>query len=130
MKAACALVLTATTLLWPATASAQNYRTQSGRVLCAVTQNHDDGQSGPHVVCQGGFSQAPENDNLVVTVGDGAFSWAQGNIAIDDPTTNMTYGQSYQRDNWTIFHDVNGTRFTNDLTGHGLFVSVENVYAF
>lgn len=130
MKIAGALVLTAMTLIWPATASAQNYRTQSGRVLCAVTENHDDGRPGPHVVCQGAFVQAPANDDLVVSTGDGGFYWAQGNIAIDDPTTNMTYGQTYQQQNWTIDHEITGTRFTNTSTGHGIFVSVENVYAF
>jgi hypothetical protein len=42
----------------------------------------------------------------------------------------MQYGTTYHRGNWSIYHDASGTRFTNDRTGHGMFVSIENVYAF
>jgi hypothetical protein len=42
----------------------------------------------------------------------------------------MQYGHTYHRGNWSIYHDDNGTRFTNDRTGHGMFVSIESVYAF
>jgi hypothetical protein len=31
---------------------------------------------------------------------------------------------------WTVLPDSDGTRFTNDATGHGMFVSIENVAAF
>jgi hypothetical protein len=31
---------------------------------------------------------------------------------------------------WTILPSSDGTRFTNDGTGHGMFVSIENVYSF
>lgn len=107
-----------------AVARADNYLTQSGLVLCAVTS--DAGM----VICQGDFAQAPTGDNGVVTTGDGELRWAQGNLPVDDPTTNMTYGSTYQRGGWTIHHDSSGTRFTLDRTGHGMFVSVGNVYAF
>lgn len=131
MKAICALALTAVAIAAPATAAADNYRTQSGRVLCAVTPDSTiDGYGPDVVVCQGDFDQAPEYDNSVVTTGDGTFFWNQGNLAVDNPTTNMGYGQTYHRGNWTIYPDATGTRFTNNLTGHGIFVSVENVYAF
>jgi len=30
----------------------------------------------------------------------------------------------------TIYPDATGTRFTNDRTGHGVFVSIDDVYAF
>jgi hypothetical protein len=30
----------------------------------------------------------------------------------------------------TILPTSDGTRFANDRTGHGMFVSIENVYAF
>ena len=42
----------------------------------------------------------------------------------------MAYGQTYHSGNWTIYPDETGTRFTNERTGHGMFVSIENVYAF
>jgi hypothetical protein len=31
---------------------------------------------------------------------------------------------------WTILPSSDGTRFTNDGTGHGMFVSIENVSPF
>ena len=42
----------------------------------------------------------------------------------------MAYGQTYHRGNWTIYADERGTKFVNDRTGHGMFVSIESVYAF
>jgi hypothetical protein len=53
-----------------------------------------------------------------------------GNLDVYNTTTKMKWGTTYHRGNWTIYHDQNGTRFTNDRTGHGMFVSIENVYAF
>jgi hypothetical protein len=115
----------------PAIAAADNYLTQSGRVLCAVTPDASIDGFGPDVVvCQGEFAQAPEVGAGVVTTGDGTLFWQVGNLAVDNPTTQMSYGQTYHRGNWTIRHDADGTRFTNDLTGHGMFVSIENVSAF
>lgn len=43
---------------------------------------------------------------------------------------SLGYGQTYHRGIWSIHHDETGTRFTNDRTGHGMFVSIEDVYAF
>jgi hypothetical protein len=42
----------------------------------------------------------------------------------------LTYGQTYHIQGWTIDPNSDGTRFTNDGTGHGMFVSIENVYSF
>lgn len=53
-----------------------------------------------------------------------------GNLGVYGPTTTMAYGQTYHRGNWTINPDETGTRFTNNRTGHGMFVSIENVYSF
>lgn len=82
------------------------------------------------VVCQGRFDQAPEVGAGAVTSGDGTFHWEVGNLDIYNSTTHMEYGTTYHRENWTIYHDETGTRFVNDRTGHGMFVSIENVYAF
>lgn len=41
----------------------------------------------------------------------------------------LTYGQTYHFLGWTVLPSSDGTRFTNDGTGHGMFVSVENVYS-
>jgi len=42
----------------------------------------------------------------------------------------LNYGQTYHIPGWTILPSSDGTRFTKDDTGHGMFVSVENVSPF
>jgi len=42
----------------------------------------------------------------------------------------LNYGQTYHILGWTIVPSSDGTRFTNDGTGHGMFVSIENVKSF
>ena len=42
----------------------------------------------------------------------------------------MQYGQTYNIRGWTVAASEVGTRFTNNATGHGMFVSIENVYPF
>ena len=125
-----ALLLVTLALSFSATAAADNYRTQSGKVLCGVTP--DGTLPWPDaVVCQGDFIQSGQNGSAAVTTGDGSFRWVYGaNLAVHNPTTKMTYGQTYRWGNWTIYNDQNGTRFTNNSTGHGMFVSIENVYGF
>jgi hypothetical protein len=114
----------------PSSTTGPNFRTQSGRVLCAVTPDPTLSSLGPDgVVCEGQFTQQGAQFNAVTT-GDGSFYWQDANLAAFDPTVQMAYGQTYHRGNWTIYHDGSGTRFTNNKTGHGMFVSIDNVYAF
>lgn len=136
-------VVAGTALLFSATAAAQNFETQSGKVLCAVTPDRTLIMVGPSgmlsappakpydvVVCQGDLRQTGFGYS-VVTTGDGsAYGGVNGNIAVHNPTTKMSYGQTYYSGNWTIYHDENGTRFTNNRTGHGMFVSIQKVYVF
>jgi len=42
----------------------------------------------------------------------------------------LNYGQLYHLQGWTINPGEDGTRFTNDGTGRGMFVSIDNVYSF
>jgi hypothetical protein len=42
----------------------------------------------------------------------------------------MQYGKTYQANGWTIDASSGGTRLTNHASGHGMFVSNENVYSF
>jgi hypothetical protein len=42
----------------------------------------------------------------------------------------LNYRQSYHINGSTILSNEDGTRFTNDATGHRMFVSIENVYSF
>lgn len=122
----------------------QSVRTQSGKVRCYVYANDVSHGGGPLVVCQQidgrPFPQAPissqfgEQMNLAVVKGNGAFNWDIGNIPASDAAMAndivLTYGQSLHINGWTILPNEDGTRFTNDATGRGMFVSIENIYAF
>lgn len=72
--------------------------------------------------------------NLAVVRGSGAFYWQNGNIAGSTQAMAsdivLNYGQIYDVNGWTIQPGEDGTRFTNDATGHGMFVSIDNIYAF
>jgi hypothetical protein len=61
-------------------------------------------------------------------------NWDIGNIPGSPEATAkdivLNYGQNYNINGWTIRPTADGTRFTNDGTGHGMLVSIENVYSF
>lgn len=132
---------------WAAADAGQSVRTQSGKMRCYVHSDYEyRGVGGPLVVCQTsgpeakGFPQAPASAtpgfhyNMAVARGSGSLSWDEGNIPGSEEAMAqdivMTYGQTYHINGWTILPTFEGTRFTNDTTGHGMFVSVDNVYSF
>jgi hypothetical protein len=93
-----------------------------------------------HVLCEAytpeGFPQAPyypnynQRGNSVTVTKDGNFNWAGvGDIGRGDDVI-LGYDQTYHYFGWTVLSSFEGTRFTNDGTGHGMFVSVDNVYSF
>lgn len=125
----------------------------SGTVRCWVTPTGEGaGTAGPGVTCKAtgsmspqagqwqtlGFLQAPVahngsrfQDATVDAAGD--FSFQAGNevgAGGSDDDLVLAYGKTYKVQGWTIWADTHGTQFTNDATGHGMFVSIENVYAF
>jgi hypothetical protein len=130
----------------------QYVRTESGRVRCWVMANDQGHGGGPAVAYEAsgpmsppwnqwenkGFPQAPMSGtadlhwDLVVVNAAGAFHWDDGNIGAAHPTNDviLNYGQTNHIQGWTILPSSDGTRFTNDGTGHGMFVSIENVYSF
>jgi hypothetical protein len=59
---------------------------------------------------------------------DGNLRWLVGNLG-DIPTVTLDY-RTYAAVGWTIAAADSGTRFTNDRTGHGMFVSIERVESF
>lgn len=138
----------------PATASdnGQYVRTQSGRVRCWVTATGAmTGTNQPTVICEAsgptsppwdqwennGFLQAPlvrpglHYPGAVVDA-TGNFSFQVGNIGAAHPEDDLVlnYGQTYNIQGWTITSNPDGTRFVNNGTGHGMFVSIENTYPF
>jgi hypothetical protein len=106
----------------------QYVRTQSGKFRCLVSSTGQGvGISGPVVVCEprgGGVGAAVDAAGNVV--------FRNGNIgaAYIERDLVLAYGQTYQVQGWTIAASSDGTRFTNNATGHGLFLSVGNTYAF
>lgn len=118
-----------------ASPNTQNVTTESRAVRCMV---------GPtNVVCQRnsaeGFPDSPIIDgsrgNIVSVTTAGVFKRSGGNIPgayENDPRldTVLSYGQASNFYGWTINPSVDGTRFINDQTRHGMFVSIAGVSAF
>ena len=141
LLAAASAILVSTGVLVPvanASSDSQYVIPPSGRYRCLVNSGSSIG--GADVACEaswvngqpGRFAQGPVA--AVVAVNDqGRFSWNPGaNIGIGSPSdrTYLQYGNTYRINDWTVVSGVDGTRFTNNNTGHGMFVSIENVYPF
>jgi hypothetical protein len=98
--------------------------TKSGKTRCQI--------SSDTVGCESEFSDAPivdgEHANGVEVSSSGNNRWVLGNLGAM-PTTTIDYA-TYQAVGWTIVADSSGTRFTNDTTSHGMFVSTDGVQFF
>ncbi len=98
--------------------------TKSGQTRCQI----DNASVG----CEAEFTNSPmqedEHTNGVNVTANGDVKWVLGNLG-DIPTVTIDY-QTYDADGWTIVANESGTRFTNQHTGHGMFVSVEKVDTF
>jgi len=130
----------------PAAHASQYVRTESGRLRCIVGPDKVACEaSGPESI---GFPQAPislpesqcrnpcpggVHFDLAEVTASGGFRWMDGNIGGGGTPQNdlvLNYGQTYSIQGWTVVPNSDGTRFTNDGTRHGMFVSVENVAPF
>jgi hypothetical protein len=98
--------------------------TKSGQTRCQIDSDS--------VGCEAQFTNSPMQDgeraNGVNITASGSVQWVLGNLG-DIPTVTIDY-LTYDAAGWTIAASENGTRFTNKNTGHGMFVSVENVETF
>ncbi|MCV7192632.1 hypothetical protein [Mycolicibacterium brumae] len=98
--------------------------TKSGKTRCQL--------SSATVGCESAFDNAPEINgypaNGVSVNSAGTLEWIQGNLGAI-PTVALDYA-TYQAVGWTIVADANGTRFTNNGTGHGMFVATQGVESF
>jgi len=98
--------------------------TKSGKTRCQLNSEA--------VGCESQFENSPEVDgeraNGVQVTASGAVKWVVGNLG-NIPTVPIDYA-TYSAAGWTIVADESGTRFTNDGTGHGMFVSTEGVQSF
>jgi hypothetical protein len=98
--------------------------TKSGQTRCQIDSDS--------VGCEAQFTNAPIEDgekaNGVNVTSAGEVQWVAGNLG-DIPTVPIEY-RTYDAVGWTIDASERGTRFTNQHTGHGMFVSIEKVDTF
>ncbi|WP_156661600.1 hypothetical protein [Mycobacterium sp. 852002-51163_SCH5372311] len=60
---------------------------------------------------------------------DGEFHWVNADLGLLEGKVTIDY-QTYSAQGWTIVASPDGTKFTNDRTGHGMSVSTQNVTPF
>jgi hypothetical protein len=98
--------------------------TKSGLTRCQINKDS--------VGCEAPFTNSPlqdgEHANGVNVTANGNVQWVLGNLG-PIPTVTIDY-QTYDAQGWTISATHDGTRFTNNHTGHGMFVSIEKVNTF
>jgi hypothetical protein len=98
--------------------------TKSGQTRCQIDTDS--------VGCEAPFTNSPLQNgvrtNGVNLSADGRVQWILGNLG-DIPTTTIDY-RTYSAVGWTIDATSEGTRFTNEATKHGMFVSIEKVDTF
>lgn len=108
----------------PNTAGYVYIETRSGLTRCQI--------SADNVGCESDFSDAPVVDGQPATgvevSAGGSHRWVLGNLGAM-PTTTIDYA-TYSAVGWTIVADSTGTMFTNDESGHGMFVSTDRVDFF
>lgn len=99
-------------------------QTRSGKTRCQL--------SADEVGCESQFTDAPDVGGLpangVRLSADGQIEWVLGNLG-DIPAVTLDY-RRYSAVGWTIDAGSDGTRFSNDRTHRGMFVSVERVQTF
>jgi hypothetical protein len=107
--------------------------TQNGTVRCLVSADNVARGGGPMVVCTPSdgamFGRAPfttekypQTMNLAIERGTGEFYFDVGTVDSAGAITLNT-GQTYHINGWTIQPDPQRTRFTNDVSGHGVLVN-------
>ncbi len=98
--------------------------TKSGQTRCQIDEQA--------VGCEAPFTNSPMQDgvraNGVNLTADGDVEWIVGNLG-DIPVVTIDY-RTYSAVGWTIVATSDGTRFTNQRTKHGMFVSIEKVETY
>jgi hypothetical protein len=84
------------------------------------------------VGCELRFTNAPAVGGLrangINVTADGNVQFLAGNLG-SLPAITLDY-RTYLAVGWTIAVTREGTRFTNDRTGHGMFVTIDRVEVF
>jgi hypothetical protein len=114
----------------PTAGHSTKVNTQTPPMLCEIGSDDATPGIGPNVVCQGRFAQtSPDNDQAYITA-SGQFSYREANIGVGYPHApfdTLVPGQTYHIQGWTVVASDQGIRFTNDDTGHGMFIGSDTV---
>lgn len=98
--------------------------TKSGQTRCQLNEQEVD--------CEAQFTNSPIKNGIqangVRLTSDGTMEWVVGNLG-DIPTVTIDY-RPYSAVGWTIDASTDGTRFTNQRTRHGMFVSIDKVDSY
>lgn len=113
----------------PLTPNDQGYvrvETKSGSLRCSVASQL--------VACQtsaGNWHPRPNGlpYHVASVTADGEFHWVDADLGALDGRVTMD-SPAYSAQGWTIVATSNGTKFTNDRTGHGMSVSDQTVEPF
>lgn len=115
---------TAGDALAPNSAGYVYIETKSGKTRCQL--------SAENVGCESDFTDPPTVDgepaNGVEVSAGGSNRWVLGNLGAM-PTVTIGYA-TYSAVGWTIEATSSSTRFTNDQTGRGMYISTEAVEFF
>jgi hypothetical protein len=113
-----------TTTLAPDESGYVFIETKSGKTRCQISE--------AEIGCESQFDNAPEQNGIpangVNLTAEGSMRWVVGNLG-NIPAVTLDY-QTYRAVGWTITADSDGTRFTNDGTGRGMFVNTSGVEVF
>ncbi len=105
---------------------------EPGRVLCSGSfANAPIGCGGPSVCDPDDPTKYPANAVWIEAEG-GGLQWNASNMQSTGYAESkydlvLIYGQVFHLKGWTVEPSSVGTRFTNDRTGHGMFVSRQGV---
>ena len=103
-------------------------RTKSGKTICLI--------SSGKVRCEAKFTHLPVQTSVSQTGfsdisvdSQGQLEWDEATIGTPPDIEQLDYA-TYHWLGWTVVAASDGTRFTNDATSHGMFVSVDKVDGF
>ena|SRR5947209_7607569 len=99
--------------------------TQTPSMLCEIGSDDATPGVGPNVICQGRFAQAPADADQAYVTAAGQFTYREANIGVGynhPPFETLIPGRTYHIQGWTVVAGGDGIRFTNEGTGHGMFV--------
>lgn len=99
-------------------------RTESGRTLCGI--------QGDAVNCTVQFVNPPvtaagDVANSVTLNQNGTFTYLAADLGVIDPLHTIRYDQTYIANGWAVEAFDDGTRFTNNRSNEGFWVSVTAV---